>query len=449
MTDELSTASDQKKPSTKRLLGLDVARAIALFGMVAVHVFPVVGEDGSSTLAGEMFAGRASALFAVLAGISLVLLSYTPQISQHKNTESDRKRIFDRQLPRDKVVKIIARAILIGLIGLFVAFLPSYAAVILFHYGILFLIGMLFLRFSTKVLAVLTAAWLIIAPILYYLINSSMYVLNDAGEIISRPESLGHSVTMLDFADPVLLITDLVVTGHYPLMIWIVYILVGILLGRIIVSLRNNSRSVSALWTMFASGGVLTVITLSVHYLVKYSTSVVSDVASLTEWSAERSSAYLNVSGNSLPSVLNPEWFLLATAHTGSHGELLQNIGVAVMIISGALLLFRLLPSASAVVLTPFAFIGSIPLSMYVFHLGVLAVLRLDGGNLSQFSFFGADLSDGTVMVLFVLIFVSYGLVRSMGASHSRGTKSGPLESLVTQSSSSAQEFFAKDPGNK
>ena len=55
-----------------RLIGLDVARGIALLAMMVTHIFALGDEAGMPTWA-AVFAGRASALFAVLAGCSLVL----------------------------------------------------------------------------------------------------------------------------------------------------------------------------------------------------------------------------------------------------------------------------------------------------------------------------------------------------------------------------------------
>ena len=56
-----------------RVVGVDVARCLALLGMMATHILPGV-VDGDVPLGFQLAAGRASALFAVLAGVSLVLV---------------------------------------------------------------------------------------------------------------------------------------------------------------------------------------------------------------------------------------------------------------------------------------------------------------------------------------------------------------------------------------
>ena len=57
----------------QRLDGVDAARAVALVGMASVHILPVMTAAGTETLAGAVAAGRASALFAVLAGVGVAL----------------------------------------------------------------------------------------------------------------------------------------------------------------------------------------------------------------------------------------------------------------------------------------------------------------------------------------------------------------------------------------
>ena len=58
-----------------RLAGVDAARAVALVGMMATHLEPLEDEAGRPTPVGVLFDGRASALFAVLAGVSIALMT--------------------------------------------------------------------------------------------------------------------------------------------------------------------------------------------------------------------------------------------------------------------------------------------------------------------------------------------------------------------------------------
>ena len=58
-----------------RLYGIDAARGLALLGMMATHLLPTFESTAelAPTWVGLTFSGRASALFAVLAGVGLAL----------------------------------------------------------------------------------------------------------------------------------------------------------------------------------------------------------------------------------------------------------------------------------------------------------------------------------------------------------------------------------------
>ena len=60
----------------RRLAGIDAARGLALIGMISIHILPAWDpETGSPTVQWELFAGRAAALFALLAGVGLAFSS--------------------------------------------------------------------------------------------------------------------------------------------------------------------------------------------------------------------------------------------------------------------------------------------------------------------------------------------------------------------------------------
>ena len=60
-------------PEGRRLQAVDAARGVALIGMMAVHVLPGTDADGGVSLTHELARGRASAAFAVLAGVAIAL----------------------------------------------------------------------------------------------------------------------------------------------------------------------------------------------------------------------------------------------------------------------------------------------------------------------------------------------------------------------------------------
>src|SRR5687768_2732122 len=99
----------------ERVPGVDVARGVALLGMVAVHVLPAEADDGSPTLVDTIASGRSAALFAVLAGVGLGLA-------------------YGRRPGARAAGAVAVRAILIGALGLALALVDSGVAVILSYY---------------------------------------------------------------------------------------------------------------------------------------------------------------------------------------------------------------------------------------------------------------------------------------------------------------------------
>ena len=57
------------------MVGVDVARGLALLGMVAVHVFPTFRADGGPTVATLVAGGRSAATFVLVAGIGLAFVA--------------------------------------------------------------------------------------------------------------------------------------------------------------------------------------------------------------------------------------------------------------------------------------------------------------------------------------------------------------------------------------
>ncbi|MDQ0177823.1 putative membrane protein YeiB [Bacillus chungangensis] len=68
-----------KHSQYKRIEGLDFARALAMFGMLIVNYTIIMGAGGNGPYwlvwFTELFEGRASAAFVVLAGIGVALMT--------------------------------------------------------------------------------------------------------------------------------------------------------------------------------------------------------------------------------------------------------------------------------------------------------------------------------------------------------------------------------------
>src|SRR6476469_834941 len=140
-----------------RIVGVDVARALALLGMMATHMLP--GIEGTHVPWPQQVAGgRASALFAVLAGVSVALVS-------------GRTAPLHGRARAAASLRLVVRAGIVGALGLLLGLVPSGIAVILAYYAVLFLLGLPFLGLRARALALLAGLWAAAAPALSMLLR--------------------------------------------------------------------------------------------------------------------------------------------------------------------------------------------------------------------------------------------------------------------------------------
>lgn len=138
-----------------RIEGFDVARALAIFGMIIVNFKIVMGTDHGNTALmtfSSLFEGRASALFVILAGMGITFLTKN---KQHRSSHLEKLRVQ---------VSLFKRAIL--LIGLGYLFTLIWPADILHFYGFYFFIGLISINLSDKNLLRLTIAIILTFPLL-------------------------------------------------------------------------------------------------------------------------------------------------------------------------------------------------------------------------------------------------------------------------------------------
>ncbi|RYC11504.1 heparan-alpha-glucosaminide N-acetyltransferase domain-containing protein [Nocardioides zhouii] len=303
-----------------RLVGLDVARCLALLGMVATHVLDARTPAGDLTTGQWLAGGRASALFAVLAGVSLGLMTRAP--------------LRGRALAR-RSAGIAGRALLIAVLGLLLGGLDSGIAIILTYYGVLFVLGLPFTLLGVRTLLPLTVVWVAVAPVASHLVRPHL------------PDRGFESPTFDQLADPAQLASELLLTGYYPVVPWLAYLLAGLVLARI------DLRAVSLLGAM-AFGGLGTAV------LATRVSRTLVDPAVASE----------NAAGmfGTTPADGDWDWLLLVAPHSATPFDLAQTIGSAVLVISCCLLLERLLPRAATVALAVVFGAGTMTLSLYSLH---------------------------------------------------------------------------------
>lgn len=191
------TATKQTGPA--RLTGLDLARALALIGMLMAHIGPVEAEG----VAGYLYAlphGRASILFMLVAGVGATLM----EARRSGGTE----------------VTLLWRALLLLPLGLALQLPEHSPMIILPTYGVLFLLGTGLIRLSTSVLLWAATAAALAGPagfLLGYLQFPEVFA-NAPVSFRDTPGSILHGI---------------VLSGPHPVITWLFPFLAGMILGRL------------------------------------------------------------------------------------------------------------------------------------------------------------------------------------------------------------------------
>jgi hypothetical protein len=326
-----------------RVVGVDVARALALLGMMATHLLP--GLVGTHVpWAQQVAGGRASALFAVLAGVSVALVS-------------GRERPARGRARSAVSVRLAVRSVVIAALGLTLGLVPTGIAVILAYYAALFLLGLPFLGLRARSLAVLAGLWAVAGPAL---------------SLVLRPHLPAHeagSPTPGSLTSPLRLLNELLFVGYYPAAVWLAYLLAGMAIGRTDL-LRKGADLV-----LLAGGVCLAVVATAVSRLLLSRDDAWAALAAT--YPDERVGGDPALLAATLTHGLHGttptgSWWWLATVapHSGSPLDLAQTIGSAMAVVGLCLLLTRVGPRAWAAVFGA----GAMTLSLYTLHVLIMGV---------------------------------------------------------------------------
>lgn len=192
----------------QRVMGFDVARALAIFGMVIVNFKIALNAETGTALLQQfagLFEGRASALFVILAGIGIAFLTRKALTSRAS---------LDIQQTRHNLLKRGALLIVIGL-----AFTPIWEADILHFYGFYFLIAALLFPLHNKHLISFAIGFVLAFPVLMMLFDY------DQG---------WHwkTYTYIDFWTFEGMFRHVFFNGFHPVFPWCGYLIFGMWLGR-------------------------------------------------------------------------------------------------------------------------------------------------------------------------------------------------------------------------
>ena len=389
-----------------RLLGVDAARGLALAGMVVVHVTPGTPDDEPVPLGDVLASGRASALFAVLAGVGLALASGGARPYRGRRLAAARR-------------SVAARAGVVAAIGLTVGGVPTPAAVILAYYGLLFLVAVPVLGWGPRRLAASAAVSVVAAPVVSHLVRRA------------HPRGPGPNVSWADLLlAPGDLARTLLVDGYYPVLTWTAYLLLGLAVGR----LPLGHAAVAA--RVAAGGAVLAVTGLAVGALTVALAGGAGALGATTGETADAVRHRLTTSSYGTSPTRSWWWLGTAGRHSGTGPDLLHTGGTALL----ALGLLLLLAGAAARspwlrrLLAPLVAVGATTLTLYTVHVLLLGAAADTPGV--------HDLSTGAQVVGHLAVALAVATV--VGAPRRRG----PLEAFAAMAGrAAAGDAAAADAG--
>jgi hypothetical protein len=314
--------------------------------MVAAHVLDERDLSGQLHPYAQLYAGRASALFAVLAGVSLALMSggTTPRATGRT------------------VAGLVVRALLIAALGLALGELETSIAIILTYYGVLFLLGLPLLRLRAPQLLAWAGAWVVVGPVVSQLVRPHLPERQYASPAFDQLQQPGH------------LVSELLFTGYYPAVPWLAYLLLGLAIGR------SDLRSRGVQLSLVVLGASAAVIAGVFSWMLTGTTWVLERVIPEAAGYGTINTAYdftdaiATGMGGTTPTGGSWAWLTVSAPHSGTPFDLLGTGGTAALVVGLCLLLVTGLPAGATRVVQVAFGAGTMTLTLYSLHV----VMRTD-----------------------------------------------------------------------
>jgi len=379
-----------QRPSTGRLIGVDLARGLAVFGMYAAHVGPDPSEPGARGFVMELAHGRASALFAFLAGFSIMLIT-------------GRRTPKTGRAGRQAVAKVVIRALVLLAVGTLLTRTGTPVEVILAFYGLYFLLALPLYRLAARPLAIIAGASALVLPQVLYVIQQAPSVREPSG-VWAWPAHADGIVSLL-------------FTGSYPALAWIPFVIAGMAVARL------DLAATAVRVRLAITGGCLAVLGYGGSWLalrlVPQAVSVL-DASDGSEGGSAASAWWSDTWG--YPDGDTPAGLLVASPHSETTLSVLANTGVALAVLVGCLTAVAAFPRSHRLA-RPVVAVGSMSLTAYVFHVVGIRLLGIE------------ELPGSSLRVLLGFL----GSVTVFATLWSRFFRRGPLEWLLGKATKPAE----------
>lgn len=382
-------------PTRARIVGIDLARFVAIAGMMAAHLISPLGSNPAAPAIdqalGKVVAATvgstAATTFAVLGGVSLVLLSRGRRESS----------------PGGMLTSIMIRGALIALIGALLVPLDGPISVVLTFYGVALILAAPALLLPSWSVAALAAVLWLGGGAVNAQLRASLAAAPPATEA-SAAATVGR------------IARDLLITGHYPAVTWVAYMLVGILIARMLLAARSDG-TLRSLCTRVGVVGLVVYLAITAGGRL---------VRMKPEWFGlpdvgERmlSSGYGAPLGTEL-------WMLLVpTPHSGNPADMLRTVAGACFIIGLLVGIFDARARSWGLAVQTVRAAGAAPLTIYTAHVVVTAGLHHEAMR-SAVGMTPQWYAQGTVIFLVQLL----GALM-VGLALALLQRRGPLESLL------------------
>ncbi|RKT81957.1 Protein of unknown function [Saccharopolyspora antimicrobica] len=344
-TNESPPVARTPAPVRTRLDGVDIARGLAVLGMFVAHAGPAMLDPtagGAAEFLAGLGNGHASVLFAVLAGVSLALL--TGGSRPHEGSV----------LRRDRV-RIAVRAVVLFVLGMVLTQLGAQMMVILSFYALYFLLALPFLRVRPAVLAVIAAVWTIAGPIASFFIRGAWTSADTVGGALSFTDLTSWDTAGAGFQ-------RLLLDGAYPVLTWMPFVFAGLAVGRL------DLRSTAVRLRLLISGVVLAVIgagsswlALNVFGGLRALEPVLANLAPIAAEIGKEPVELLQMMGFGVVPTTSPAFLLLNAPHAGTPFEITASTGAALAVL--ALCLFA--GDRLRTLLAPLSAVGALALTVY------------------------------------------------------------------------------------
>ncbi|MEI5102532.1 DUF418 domain-containing protein [Streptomyces sp. PmtG] len=374
--------------STGRLIGVDLARGLAVYGMYAAHVGPDPATTGGALgFLMELAHGRSSALFAFLAGFSLALMT-------------GRRVPKTGRAGRQAVAKVVIRAVVLLALGTALTMSGTPVEVILAFYGLYFLLALPLYRLSARTLAEIAVVAALVLPQLLFLLLRAVYDDGALGGGSTGPWAWPRTAD-----GPV----SLLLTGSYPALSWLPFVIAGMAVARL--DLADAAVRVR----LAATGAGLAVLGYGGSWLALHHLPGVAHALGGAGWpdgNGMRTAWWSDVAG--WPEKDTWGWLFVASPHSETTLSIVANTGVAIAVLALCLIAVDALPRLRRPA-GPVIAVGTMSLTAYVLHILAIRFLGVD------------ELPGPTVYTLLGFVVG----VTAFAALWSRLFRRGPLEWLL------------------